>query len=77
MKCADCDGGLMPRPSVRRRAIGLAASIGGPEYSPAQRSAFACFGLLLIGELSTRCEDCATRRLLSGVSAMAAAEDGS
>lgn len=77
MKCADCGDGLIPRPSVRQRAIGLAASIGGPEYTPAQRAAFATFGLLLVGELSTRCEDCATHRLMRGVSAIAATEIGS
>jgi hypothetical protein len=61
----------MPRASVRKRAITLAANIAGDEYSPEQRAAFACFGLLLVGELATRCESCATARLMTGVTTMA------
>ena len=72
MKCADCDGGLMPRPQLRLQAIRLAAAIAsGEQLSPPHRASFACYGLLLVGELGTRCEVCAHARVMAGVEELA------
>lgn len=74
MKCADCSGSLMPRGAVRLRAVSMAQCIATEKQPPQQRAALATFGLLLAGELCTRCESCATARLMSGVSAILATE---
>ena len=74
MSCADCDRALTTRASLRTRAAKLAADVTTAGYSPEQRAAFACFGLLLLGELATRCEGCATTRLMVGITAVAAIE---
>jgi len=74
MKCDDCNRATAPRASVRARAVDLATHIAAEDYSPAQRDAFACFGLLLLGELATRCERCAMARIMDGITAVATME---
>ncbi len=77
MKCADCGDGLMSRAALRMHAINLARSVAdSPTFTPAQRAAFACHGLLLVGELGTRCADCANKRLLDGMSVVAKRAEG-
>ena len=71
MKCTDCDEGLMPRPQLRLYAINLSAAIAGDSLTAEQRSAFACYSLLMVGELGTRCRGCADARIMAGVTAMA------
>lgn len=73
--CEDCPAPLIPRPALRMRAISLASDVSGGESS-GQRAAFACFGLLLTAELSTRCEDCATARVMAGIAMVASVELG-
>ena len=74
MKCADCSGAILPRTSVRVRAIRLAASVEGASKSTEERAAFACFAVLFVGELTVRCEGCAMARITGGIAAVATAE---
>ena len=69
-KCADCDGPLLTREAVRERGIGWAADV---KDEPAdKRAGFACFGLLLMAELLTRCDACAPIRVMTGAELVAA-----
>ena len=79
MKCAatTCTRSVLTREQLRQRAVMWATSIEGERNTPDSRAAFACFGLLLVGELAIRCETCATERVMTGVTAVASvAGDG-
>lgn len=70
MTCADCDRELLTREAVRKRAIGWAADV--KDEPAAERAGFACFGLLLMAELLTRCDACAPIRVMTGAELVAA-----
>ena len=70
MKCADCDRLLLSREAVRERAIGWAADV--KDEPDDKRAGFACFGLLLMAELLTRCDACAPIRVMTGAELVAA-----
>lgn len=72
MKCRDCERSAPTRNEIRDRAIMWAASIEGDSSGADTRAAFACFGLLLMGELAVRCDPCATQRVMDGVSTVGA-----
>lgn len=72
MKCEDCDGGLLPRTALRTRAVNLAAALAGGDHTAEQRSAFAIYALMSVGQLATRCSDCTDKRLMEGVAKVAA-----
>ena len=70
MECVDCKARLLTREAIRARAIAWAADVQGEP--PDKGAGFACFGLLLMAELLTRCDACAPIRVMTGAELVAA-----